>query len=29
MSRTAKHGRWAGRQFWACSRYPKCKGSRS
>jgi DNA-binding helix-hairpin-helix protein with protein kinase domain len=29
VSRIAKHGRWAGRQYWSCSRYPACKGARS
>jgi DNA-binding helix-hairpin-helix protein with protein kinase domain len=29
VSRIAKHGRWAGRQYWGCSRYPSCKGTRS
>lgn len=24
--RTAKRGRYAGQEFWGCSRYPKCKG---
>lgn len=26
--RTAKRGRYAGRKFWGCSRYPKCRGTR-
>jgi DNA-binding helix-hairpin-helix protein with protein kinase domain len=29
VSRVAKHGRWAGRQYWGCSRYPSCKGTRN
>lgn len=27
--RYARRGRWAGRQFWGCSRYPICKGTRN
>jgi hypothetical protein len=27
--RTARKGRRAGRQFWGCSRYPSCRGTRS
>ena len=26
VQRTAGQGRWAGRDFWGCSKYPKCKG---
>lgn len=29
VRRTAKRGRNAGGQFWGCSRYPRCKGTRS
>ena len=27
--RTARRGRGAGRQFWGCSRYPGCRGTRN
>jgi restriction system protein len=26
--RTAKQGKNAGNQFWGCSKYPECKGTR-
>lgn len=26
--RTARKGRWIGRQFWGCPRYPRCHGTR-
>jgi DNA-binding helix-hairpin-helix protein with protein kinase domain len=29
VPRRARRGRWAGRQFWGCSRYPVCKGTRN
>lgn len=29
VKRTARRGRNAGGQFWGCSRYPSCKGTRS
>ncbi|MCD6413469.1 MAG: topoisomerase DNA-binding C4 zinc finger domain-containing protein [Elusimicrobia bacterium] len=27
--RTAKRGRYKGKKFYGCSRYPKCKGIRN
>ena len=27
--RTARQGRYRGKQFWGCSRFPKCKGIRA
>ena len=29
VRRTARRGRYAGNQFWGCSRYPRCKGTRA
>lgn len=29
VRRTARKGKHAGRQFWGCSRFPTCKGTRS
>jgi len=29
VRRTARRGRNAGNQFWGCSRYPQCKGTRN
>lgn len=29
VRRTARRGRNSGNQFWGCSRYPKCKGTRN
>jgi ssDNA-binding Zn-finger/Zn-ribbon topoisomerase 1 len=29
VRRTAHKGKRAGRQFWGCSRYPSCKGTRN
>jgi restriction system protein len=26
VERTAKKGKWAGKQFWGCPNFPKCKG---
>jgi DNA-binding helix-hairpin-helix protein with protein kinase domain len=27
--RVARQGRWSGHQFWGCSRYPVCRGTRN
>ncbi|WP_269325479.1 topoisomerase DNA-binding C4 zinc finger domain-containing protein [Pseudomonas sp. Leaf59] len=29
IRRTARKGKHAGRQFWGCSKFPVCKGTRS
>lgn len=29
VRRKARRGRWAGRDFWGCSRYPQCRGTRN
>ncbi|WP_307726277.1 topoisomerase DNA-binding C4 zinc finger domain-containing protein [Pseudomonas cichorii] len=29
VRRTARKGKYAGRQFWGCSKFPVCKGTRS
>lgn len=28
VTRKAKHGSFAGRSFWGCSRFPECRGTR-
>ncbi|WP_081999852.1 topoisomerase DNA-binding C4 zinc finger domain-containing protein [endosymbiont of unidentified scaly snail isolate Monju] len=29
VKRVARKGPYAGREFWGCSRYPKCRGVRA